>query len=113
MSTMKKMISKTVNKVSAMLDPAGLSQETGTGADAGYSNEGMDNLIRTAGAEGCVLLKNDGALPLKKSDKVAVFGRCQYNYFCVVTAVGEMLTLLTKLILLTECVAAKSAFMKT
>lgn len=83
MSTMKKMISKTVNKVSAMLDPAGLSQETGTGADAGYCNEGMDKLIRTAGAEGCVLLKNDGALPLKKSDKVAVFGRCQYNYFCV------------------------------
>ena len=33
-------------------------------------------------AEGCVLLKNDNqALPIKKSEKVAVFGRCAFNYY--------------------------------
>ncbi len=80
---MNKIVSKTVNKVLAIFDPAGLSQETGTGYGAGFENEGMDKLIREAAAEGCVLLRNDGVLPFTKTDKVAVFGRCQYNYFCV------------------------------
>ena len=41
------------------------------------------DLARTASAEGCVLLKNDNStLPLKKGDKVAVFGRMA---FCIIT----------------------------
>lgn len=33
-------------------------------------------------AEGCVLMKNENqTLPVKKGDKVAVFGRCAFNYF--------------------------------
>lgn len=33
-------------------------------------------------AEGCVLLKNENrALPIRKQDKVAVFGRCAFNYY--------------------------------
>ena len=33
-------------------------------------------------AEGCVLLKNDSdALPLKTGEKVALFGRCAFNYY--------------------------------
>lgn len=33
-------------------------------------------------AEGCVLLKNDNqALPVRKNEKVAVFGRCAFNYY--------------------------------
>lgn len=31
-------------------------------------------------AEGCVLLENDGVLPLLKTDKVAIFGREQFEY---------------------------------
>ncbi len=31
-------------------------------------------------AEGCVLLENDGTLPFSKNDKVAVFGREQFEY---------------------------------
>ena len=35
-------------------------------------------------AEGIVLLKNEGGvLPLKKDDRVALFGRCAWNYFAV------------------------------
>ena len=30
--------------------------------------------------EGIVLLKNDGSLPLKKTDRVAIFGRAQFEY---------------------------------
>ena len=41
-------------------------------------------LARSAAAEACVLLKNDGhVLPLKKEEEVAVFGRCQYDWFYV------------------------------
>lgn len=39
-------------------------------------------LARQAGAEGCVLLRNEKqALPLRKGDHVAVFGRCAYYYY--------------------------------
>ena len=37
---------------------------------------------RAAAAEGCVLLKNEHeTLPLRKGDKVAVFGRIAFNYY--------------------------------
>ncbi len=39
-------------------------------------------LARQAVAEGCVLLENEnGALPVKKGEKVAVFGRSAFNYY--------------------------------
>lgn len=39
-------------------------------------------IARQAVAEGCVLLKNEKqALPLRKGDKVAVFGRCAFYYY--------------------------------
>ena len=39
-------------------------------------------LAREVAAESCVLLKNDNnTLPLKKGDKVAVFGRSAFNYY--------------------------------
>ena len=46
------------------------------------SSEDMKALCRRAAAESCVLLKNDGVLPLN-GKKVSVFGRCQINYFYV------------------------------
>lgn len=39
-------------------------------------------IARQAAAEGCVLLKNENhTLPLKKGDKVAVFGRSAFHYY--------------------------------
>lgn len=40
------------------------------------------NLARETAAESCVLLKNDNnTLPIRKGDKVAVFGRSAFNYY--------------------------------
>jgi len=44
---------------------------------------GMQELARKSAAEGCVLLKNEGILPLQKEKMVSVFGRCQVDTFYV------------------------------
>lgn len=47
---------------------------------------------RKAGAEGAVLLKNDGhALPLQEGIKLAVFGRIQFDYYKSGTGSGGMI----------------------
>jgi beta-glucosidase len=45
--------------------------------------DGAPELICKAGIEGSVLLRNDDVLPFKKTDKISVFGRCQYDWFYV------------------------------
>ena len=40
-----------------------------------------EDTARRAIAEGCVLLENNGVLPLKKDSRVSVFGRIQTNYY--------------------------------
>ena len=39
-----------------------------------------EKTARLCVAEGCVLLENNGVLPLKKNQKVSIFGRIQANY---------------------------------
>ena len=51
--------------------------------DEPFENEKMFSACRQAAAEGIVLLKNDGILPLSKNEETAFFGRVQNNYFYV------------------------------
>ncbi|MDD6022569.1 MAG: glycoside hydrolase family 3 C-terminal domain-containing protein [Oscillospiraceae bacterium] len=84
MSQLKKKISKLIREATEILNASGsLSQEMNSAADNEYYNDNIAPLIRKSGAEGCVLLKNEGTLPLKSDDVVSVFGRCQINWFCV------------------------------
>lgn len=52
------------------------------GKKIGVPLEGFAEFSRRAAAEGAVLLKNDGqVLPLREGERVAVFGRTQFNYY--------------------------------
>ncbi|MGN1117389.1 MAG: glycoside hydrolase family 3 protein [Acutalibacteraceae bacterium] len=80
----KKKVSKLVTTISDKITSNnGLSQELTKAEGERYMTEGIGEVIRQAGAEGVVLLKNDNVLPFTDKDKVSVFGRCQYNYFTV------------------------------
>lgn len=70
------LISKIVSKFS------GLSQEETERAAAEKTiTPGMPEILRRAAAEGAVLLKNDGLLPLENNETVALFGRVQSEWF--------------------------------
>jgi len=61
----------------------GLMQEELSAHGTDMVSAEMSVLARRAAAEGCVLLKNDGAMPLVADGSVAVFGRCQLDWFYV------------------------------
>lgn len=69
--------------VKGIFDKNGLAQEMTVAQGEKYCADGISLTCRQVAAEGIVLLKNDGALPLEKGQRVAVFGRCQLDYFCV------------------------------
>lgn len=49
-------------------------------------------MARKAAAEGAVLLKNEGnVLPLKEGERLAVFGRIQFDYYKSGTGSGGMI----------------------
>ena len=48
-----------------------------------FENKEMSSTCRAAAAEGIVLLKNDGTLPLRVDEETAFFGRVQNDYFYV------------------------------
>ena len=83
MNKLEKKMGKIIQRVIDSAIGGGLAQEMTSAEGERYSAPGMAGLIREAGAESCVLLKNDGALPLDPAGKVAVFGRCQLDWFYV------------------------------
>lgn len=69
-----------------MITGAGRPQKLNTDGEADGSRTSspeLARLMRRAAADACVLLKNDGLLPLEKTDPVCVLGRCQYDWFFV------------------------------
>ncbi len=80
---LKKLGKKAIKWVVDKFIGSGLEQETNVATGERYVTKGMPSLVREAGSEGIVLLKNDGVLPLKRGTKVAVFGRCQWDYLYV------------------------------
>ncbi len=83
MNKVKQIFQNTARRVVDWVAGNGLMQEENTAEGERYVTEGMPELIRACGEEGIVLLKNDGTLPLKKEEKVAVFGRVQMDWFYV------------------------------
>ncbi len=60
-----------------------VAQEQGGGFEDKKITEGMPELVREVAAEGAVLLKNNGVLPLKSDETVSLFGRVQVDTFFV------------------------------
>ncbi len=83
MKTVQKLVGKLVRHVMDQVTGSGLMQEENTPEGERYYAPGFPDLIREAAAEGCVLLRNDGVLPLDPAEEVAVFGRCQLDWFYV------------------------------
>lgn len=80
----KKDFNKAVGKVVNLVTST-VSQTSSEKSDKTFSPaEGLDEVLRRAGAESMVLLKNNGKiLPLSEENTVSVFGRVQYDTFFV------------------------------
>ena len=64
-------------------------------SNIGVPIEGFSDFSRQVAAEGAVLLKNDDhSLSLKRAEKVAVFGRIQYDYYRSGTGSGGSVNVL-------------------
>ena len=83
MKKLQKALGKIAQKVIDMAMGNGLMQEETGASGERYITPGMPQILRQAGAESCVLLKNDGTLPISEGSEIAVFGRCQLDWFCV------------------------------
>lgn len=79
----KKTVEKLIKKISDRFTGNGLIQEENVAVGDRYITPEIGELIREAGAEGIVLLKNDGVLPLENNVNISVFGRCQFDWFYV------------------------------
>lgn len=83
MKKLKRMMGKMIQRVIDSAMGSGLMQEETTATGERYVTPGIGEVIRQAGAESCVLLKNNGVLPLKSDQEITVFGRCQLDWFYV------------------------------
>jgi beta-glucosidase len=83
MDFLEKTKRKAFNTIGLLINRLSQNESSETGDLPKIVTEGMPELLRQAGAEGTVLLRNDDVLPLSKSTKIAVFGRVQNDYMYV------------------------------
>lgn len=83
MKATEKIKRKIYNKIGVIVNKVGQNEAKFTDNLDTTVTEGIPELLREAGAEGTVLLRNDSVLPLKKDDVLSVFGRIQYDYMYV------------------------------
>ena len=81
MNPLKKAATKILRWVVDTAMGNGLMQEENIAQGERNITPGSPELLRSCAGEGIVLLKNEGVLPLKQP--VAVFGRCQHDWFYV------------------------------
>lgn len=83
MKLTEKMRRKTFNAVGKIVNKLSQTESAQTQSTSSDVTDCMPEILRRAAAEGTVLLKNDGVLPLKESDVISVFGRVQHDWFYV------------------------------
>lgn len=81
---LKYLFDKAAQDIADKFGSGGVSQKENTAWGERIPFGSMPSLIRQAAGEGIVLLKNDNhTLPYHQDTRLAVFGRCQLDYFYV------------------------------
>lgn len=80
MSKIKRKIDKKITEFTIKITN-GLAQGQTGGITEGYTAPEMKELLRSAAAQGSVLLKNNSVLPFAQGTMVSVFGRVQSDWF--------------------------------
>lgn len=83
MKAFEKIKRKTFNVIGLVVNKVGQNEAGSTDSLDRTVTAGMPELLRTAAAEGTVLLRNDNVLPFSENDVISVFGRVQYDYMYV------------------------------
>ncbi len=84
MNTDKNQAEKKMDDIVQVATDNELAQDENVVQGEKVITQGMPELLRRCSADGIVLLKNEGnLLPLKKENRVSVFGRCQNDWFYV------------------------------
>ena len=84
MNTSKDQEEKNMDDVAQVVTDNELAQDENVVQGEKVITPGMPELLRRCSAEGIVLLRNEeNLLPLKKENRVSVFGRCQNDWFYV------------------------------